>query len=79
MPGKSIGRSVRGFTPAGRKPRHKVLSHLQAVEPTVADLCKLPGLRYENEAGDVVTVNMHGVPCGHDGLPAIVTERRKEH
>lgn len=65
---------MRGFTPAGRKPRHRITGHAQVNEPSLEDLCKLPGLRLELASGDVVTVNDQGVPCGHDGSPAIVTE-----
>ena len=45
------GRPVRGWTPAGRKPRHKVTAHTQVVGPRLEDLMKLPGLRLADGSG----------------------------
>ncbi len=66
-----------GFTPAGRRPHHSISGHVQAAEPTLEELCRLPGLRLELPSGAIVTSDGSGVPSlAHGNDPDDPAARR---
>lgn len=60
-------RPAPGFTPAGRKLRHRIAGHMQQTAPTLEELCRLPGIVVELPSGAIVTSDGSGVPSDPHG------------